>query len=118
MTDYFAARRSADSLELGLKGEWRALRLQQIGAELAALDLAGVRRLHAGIPKGQVAVMDRYRELLEPRKESLAVVLGRIKRARVKDENVPKRGDRNNERDHHRGNWPGWVCFTDARYAH
>jgi phospholipid/cholesterol/gamma-HCH transport system permease protein len=45
LTDYFAARRSADSLELGLKGEWRALRLQQIGAELAALDLAGVRRL-------------------------------------------------------------------------
>jgi phospholipid/cholesterol/gamma-HCH transport system permease protein len=45
LTDYLAARRSADSLELGLKGEWRALRLKEIGAELAALDLTGVREL-------------------------------------------------------------------------
>jgi phospholipid/cholesterol/gamma-HCH transport system permease protein len=42
---YLAARRSADSLELSLKGEWRALRLKEIGAELAALDLTGVRDL-------------------------------------------------------------------------
>ena len=45
MTDYLDARRSADTLELALKGEWRALRLQEIGAELGALDLSGVREL-------------------------------------------------------------------------
>jgi len=45
LTDYLAARRSADSLELALKGEWRALRLNEIDAELSALDLAGVRTL-------------------------------------------------------------------------
>ena len=45
MTDYLAARRSADSLELALKGEWRALRLQEIGAELGALELSGVHAL-------------------------------------------------------------------------
>jgi phospholipid/cholesterol/gamma-HCH transport system permease protein len=45
LTDYLAARRSADTLELALKGEWRALRLQEIGAELGALNLSGVREL-------------------------------------------------------------------------
>ncbi len=45
MTDYLAARRSADSLELALKGEWRALRLQEIGAELGALELSGVHEI-------------------------------------------------------------------------
>jgi len=45
LTDYLAARRSADSLELALKGEWRALRLQEIGAELGALELSGVHTL-------------------------------------------------------------------------
>jgi phospholipid/cholesterol/gamma-HCH transport system permease protein len=45
LTEYLAARRSADSLELALKGEWRALRLQEISAELSALDLSGVRAL-------------------------------------------------------------------------
>jgi phospholipid/cholesterol/gamma-HCH transport system permease protein len=45
LTDYLAARRSADSLELALKGEWRALRLKEIGAELTALDLMGVRNV-------------------------------------------------------------------------
>jgi len=45
LTDYLAARRSADTLELRLKGEWRALRLKEIGAELTALDLTDVRRL-------------------------------------------------------------------------
>jgi phospholipid/cholesterol/gamma-HCH transport system permease protein len=39
LTDYLVAQRSADSLELALKGEWRALRLKEIGAELDALDL-------------------------------------------------------------------------------
>jgi phospholipid/cholesterol/gamma-HCH transport system permease protein len=45
LSTYLAARRSADSLELALKGEWRALRLHEIGAELTALDLRGVRKL-------------------------------------------------------------------------
>jgi len=45
LSNYLDARRSADSLELALKGEWRALRLHEIGAELTALDLAGVRTL-------------------------------------------------------------------------
>jgi phospholipid/cholesterol/gamma-HCH transport system permease protein len=45
LSTYLAARRSADSLELALKGEWRALRLHEIGAELSALDLSGVRKL-------------------------------------------------------------------------
>jgi phospholipid/cholesterol/gamma-HCH transport system permease protein len=43
LTDYIAARRSADSLELDLKGEWRALCLPQISAELSALELKGLR---------------------------------------------------------------------------
>jgi phospholipid/cholesterol/gamma-HCH transport system permease protein len=45
LTDYLVAQRSADSLELALKGEWRALRLKEIGAELDALDLQGVHTL-------------------------------------------------------------------------
>ena len=50
MTDYLAARRSADSLELALQGEWRALRLKEIDAELGALDLSGVRTLVIATP--------------------------------------------------------------------
>jgi phospholipid/cholesterol/gamma-HCH transport system permease protein len=43
LTQFLLAQRSADSLELALTGEWRALRLREIGAELAAVDLNGVR---------------------------------------------------------------------------
>ena len=56
MTVYLAARRSADSLELGLKGEWRALRLKEIGAELTALDMRGVRTLVIATP--DLALLD------------------------------------------------------------
>ena len=56
MTDYLAARRSADSLELTLKGEWRALRLKEIGAQLGALDLSGVRTLVIATP--DLALLD------------------------------------------------------------
>jgi phospholipid/cholesterol/gamma-HCH transport system permease protein len=56
LTVYLAARRSADSLELGLKGEWRALRLKEIGAELTALDMHGVRTLVIATP--DLALLD------------------------------------------------------------
>jgi len=45
LTQFLLAQRSADGLELALTGEWRALRLKEIGAELAALDLQGVRNV-------------------------------------------------------------------------
>jgi len=38
-------RRTERSLELDLTGEWRALQFAQIDAALAAIDLAGTRRL-------------------------------------------------------------------------
>jgi phospholipid/cholesterol/gamma-HCH transport system permease protein len=38
-------RRSGQQLELQLAGEWRALRLPQLAAELAAVDLTGVQRI-------------------------------------------------------------------------
>jgi phospholipid/cholesterol/gamma-HCH transport system permease protein len=77
LTDYLAAQRSADRLELGLKGEWRALRLQEIGAELAALDLAGVRKLV--IATQDLALLDlssawRLREFIASAEHSGAAV--------------------------------------------
>ena len=45
MTQYLSAERNADSLDLALTGEWRALRLKETGAALAALDLNGVRKI-------------------------------------------------------------------------
>jgi len=56
LTEFIAAARSADSLEVALIGEWRALRLNDIGAELAALDLRGVRRV--AIATDQLALLD------------------------------------------------------------
>ena len=38
-------QRSEGGLELDLTGEWRALRFGEIDAALAAVDLAGVRRI-------------------------------------------------------------------------
>jgi phospholipid/cholesterol/gamma-HCH transport system permease protein len=60
-------RRGEGSLELQLSGEWRALRLPEIDAALAAIDLAGVRRVV--IVSDQLAALDlsgawRLRELL------------------------------------------------------
>jgi len=77
LTDYLAARRSADSLELGLKGEWRALRLKEIGAELAALDLAGVRKV--AIATQELALLDlssawRLREFITTAEHAGAAV--------------------------------------------
>jgi phospholipid/cholesterol/gamma-HCH transport system permease protein len=48
LIQYLAAQRRADSLELALLGEWRALHFKEISAALAALDLTGVRTLLIG----------------------------------------------------------------------
>lgn len=77
MTDYLASRRSADSVELGLKGEWRALRLQEIGAQLAALDLTGVRTIVIATP--DLALIDlssawRLREFIASAERAGATV--------------------------------------------
>jgi len=45
LTQYLLAERNADSLDLALTGEWRALRLTDIGAALSVLDLSGVRKI-------------------------------------------------------------------------
>src|SRR5581483_4343280 len=49
-------RRSAEALELELTGEWRALRFDEIDAALAAVDVAGERRIR--ISTTQLAVLD------------------------------------------------------------
>jgi phospholipid/cholesterol/gamma-HCH transport system permease protein len=77
LTDYLAARRSADSLELGLKGEWRALRLKEIGAQLSALDLTGVRKV--AIATQDLALLDlssawRLREFIATAEHAGATV--------------------------------------------
>jgi phospholipid/cholesterol/gamma-HCH transport system permease protein len=56
LSDYIAARRSADTLELDLKGEWRALGLPQISAELSALELKGLRKIQIGT--GELLLLD------------------------------------------------------------
>jgi len=50
------ARRSAESLELELTGEWRALRFDRIDAALAAVDFSGARRIQ--ISTAQLAILD------------------------------------------------------------
>ena len=42
---YLTARRTADELNLELGGDWRAPRFAAIEAELAAVDIAGLRRI-------------------------------------------------------------------------
>src|SRR5579885_1031064 len=44
-------RRSEQSLELDLTGEWRALELARIDAALAAIDLTGARRVVISTPR-------------------------------------------------------------------
>jgi phospholipid/cholesterol/gamma-HCH transport system permease protein len=65
---HLTARRSGDTLDLALSGEWRVAELAAIDAELAALDLAGVR--HLNVNTEQLGVLDfsaawRLRELLD-----------------------------------------------------
>ena len=43
---HLSARRDSELLSVQLLGEWRALQFPQIEAELAALDLGGLRRAH------------------------------------------------------------------------
>jgi hypothetical protein len=42
---HLAVRRSEQGLEVELTGEWRALELEQLDAELGAVDLASTRRV-------------------------------------------------------------------------
>src|SRR5262245_45779846 len=53
---HLTARRSGDTLDLALSGEWRVAELAAIDAELARLDLAGVRRLNVNTE--QLGVLD------------------------------------------------------------
>ncbi|HEU4624965.1 MAG TPA: ABC transporter permease [Steroidobacteraceae bacterium] len=68
MRQHLATRRSGDTLDLELSGEWRVTELAAIDAELAALDLAGVRYLNVNTER--LGVLDfsaawRLRELLQ-----------------------------------------------------
>ncbi len=70
-------RRTERSLELDLTGEWRALQFAQIDAALAAIDLAGTRRLV--ISTEQLDALDlsgawRLREFLERARDAGAEV--------------------------------------------
>jgi phospholipid/cholesterol/gamma-HCH transport system permease protein len=56
LTQYLSAERNANSLDLALTGEWRALRLKETGAALAALDLNGVR--HISIATDRLVLLD------------------------------------------------------------
>lgn len=65
---FIVARRSADRLELELAGEWRALRLAEIAAELDTVRLDGARRVT--VSTDHVASLDlsgawQLRELIE-----------------------------------------------------
>jgi phospholipid/cholesterol/gamma-HCH transport system permease protein len=64
---HLTVHRSGDTLDLALSGEWRVAELAAIDAELAALDLSGVRQLNVNTE--QLGVLDfsaawRLRELL------------------------------------------------------
>jgi phospholipid/cholesterol/gamma-HCH transport system permease protein len=64
---HLTARRSGDTLDLELSGEWRVARLAAIDAQLRSIDLAGVR--HLNVNTEQLGVLDfsaawRLRELL------------------------------------------------------
>ncbi|MEP7243059.1 MAG: ABC transporter permease [Gammaproteobacteria bacterium] len=68
MAQYLTARRSAETLDLELTGEWRVAGLKAIDAELASLDLAGVR--HVRVAADRIGVLDfsaawRLRQFLE-----------------------------------------------------
>ncbi len=68
MTRHLTARRSGDTLDLELSGEWRVAVLAAIDAQLRSVDLAGVR--HLKVNTEQLGVLDfsaawRLRELLQ-----------------------------------------------------
>jgi len=74
---YLTVRRDADSLELDLTGEWRALQLAEIDAALKPVDLAGVR--HVVIATDNLTALDlsgayRLHALLGRARESGAEV--------------------------------------------
>jgi phospholipid/cholesterol/gamma-HCH transport system permease protein len=49
LAEHLTARRSGDTLELDLLGDWRLAGLSALDAKLAAIDLAGVRHLQVGV---------------------------------------------------------------------
>lgn len=68
MTQYLNTRRSGDTLDLDLTGEWRVAVLATIDAELASIDLAGVR--HVRLAADRLGVLDfsaawRLRQFLQ-----------------------------------------------------
>lgn len=68
MTQALTAKRSGETLDLDLTGEWRLSELAAIDRELRSVDLAGVR--HVRINTGKLGVLDvsaswRLREFLE-----------------------------------------------------
>ncbi len=68
MAQYLTARRSGDTLDLDLGGEWRVGGLASIDAELASIDLAGVRVVRIAVDR--LGVLDfsaawRLREFLQ-----------------------------------------------------
>jgi phospholipid/cholesterol/gamma-HCH transport system permease protein len=67
LAQHLTARRSGDTLDLDLTGEWRIAGLSAIAAELASIDLAGVR--HVRVAANRLVVLDfsaawRLREFL------------------------------------------------------
>jgi len=96
LTPYFAVERNADSLELALTGEWRALRLSAIGAALAALDLNGVRKI--SIATDRLVLLDlssawRLREFIATVERAGAAISfrgARPEQLRVLDEALAK----------------------------
>jgi phospholipid/cholesterol/gamma-HCH transport system permease protein len=67
LAQHLTARRSGETLDLELSGEWRVAQLAAIDVELAAVDLAGVR--HVRVNTEHLDVLDfsaawRLRELL------------------------------------------------------
>src|SRR5437660_11314782 len=70
-------RRTERSLELDLTGEWRALQFAQIDAALAAIDLAGTRRLVISTEQLDALALSgawRLRELLKRARDAGAEV--------------------------------------------
>jgi phospholipid/cholesterol/gamma-HCH transport system permease protein len=96
LTQYLLAERSAESLNLALTGEWRALRLGEIGAALAALDLSGVRKI--SIATDRLVLLDlssawRLREFItaaEHAGSAISFRSARPQQLRVLDEALAK----------------------------
>jgi phospholipid/cholesterol/gamma-HCH transport system permease protein len=68
LAQHLTAHRSGDTLDLDLLGDWRLEGLSSLDAELAAVDLAGVRRVQLGVERLStldVSAAWRLREFLQ-----------------------------------------------------